>query len=186
VSGPGSDALPAGPYRAAWALLTLAVVALDQASKWMVRSALPLHESVPVIPGLFHLTHITNRGALFGMLHDLADPWRGAIFTAVPVLAAGLILWFQARTPAADRLAQCGLSLVLAGAVGNLVDRLRFGHVTDFLDVFVGRHHWPAFNVADSAICVGVGFLLLDILRRRPRTAAAPPQPDPSHASRSF
>ena len=159
--------MTAGPHRAAWALLTLAVVALDQGSKWMVRSALPLHESLPVIPGLFHLTHITNRGALFGMLHDLADPWRGAIFTTVPVLAAGLILWFQARTPAEDRLAQCGLSLVLAGAVGNLVDRLRFGHVTDFLDVFVGRHHWPAFNVADSAITIGVVLLVWESLFAR-------------------
>jgi len=170
--------------RLAWALGSVAALALDQATKGLVRARMPLHESIPVVPGLFHLTHVTNRGALFGMLHDLPDPWRATIFTSVPLLAIGLILWFQVRTPAADHLAQGGLALILAGAVGNLADRLRFGQVTDFLDVFVGAHHWPAFNVADASICVGVALLMLDLLRHGRRPAATRPAPDPTHASR--
>jgi signal peptidase II len=171
--------------RLAWALGSVAVVACDQATKHLVRSRMPVHESIPVVPGLFHLTHVTNRGALFGMLHDLPDPWRAAIFTSVPVLAVGLIVWFQMRTPATDRLAQGGLALILAGAVGNLADRLRFGQVTDFLDVFVGEHHWPAFNVADSSICVGVALLMLDLLRHGRRPAATPTTTDPRSVSES-
>jgi signal peptidase II len=170
--------------RLAWALASVAVLTLDQTTKHLVRACMPLRDSIPILPGLFQLTHVTNRGALFGMMRDLPDPWRAAVFTSIPVLAIVLILWFQARTPAGDGLAQAGLALVLAGAVGNLVDRLRFGQVTDFLDVFVGEHHWPAFNVADASICVGVALLLLDLTLHGPRRAADRPAPDPSHAPR--
>ena len=172
--------------RLAWALGSVAVAALDQATKHLVRARMPVHESIPVVPGLFHLTHVTNRGALFGMLHDLPDPWRAVIFTSVPVLAVGLILWFQMRTPVTDRLAQGGLALILAGAVGNLADRLRFGQVTDFLDLFIGEHHWPAFNVADSSICIGVTLLMLDLLRHGRQPAPTGPNLDTTHASRTL
>jgi signal peptidase II len=145
--------------------LTLAVLLFDQAAKWLVTSRLPLYASVPVVPGLFHLTLVTNRGALFGLFHDLPDPYRGALFTVVPGLAIGLILFFQYWTTMQDRLAHTGLALILGGALGNLIDRLRLGYVVDFLDVFIGDHHWPAFNVADSAICVGVALLVLDLAR---------------------
>ncbi len=99
------------------------------------------------------------------------------MFLAVPVIAITLILYFQYRTSTADIMTQSGLALILGGAVGNLVDRLRFGHVVDFVDVFVGEHHWPAFNVADSAICVGVSLLFIDLLRqsRRSRPVESPP-----------
>jgi signal peptidase II len=170
--------------RVLWALAGVAVLTLDQATKHLVRACMPLHDSIPLLPGFFHLTHVTNRGALFGMMRDLPDPWRTAIFTSVPILAIVLIVWFQTRTPATDAIAQAGLALVLAGAVGNLVDRLRFGQVTDFLDVFVGEHHWPAFNVADASICVGVGLLLFDLLRHGRHPAANRPAPDPTHAPR--
>jgi len=150
--------------RLPWLLMSAAVLAADQAAKALVRSLLPLHESLEVVPSLFSLTHVTNRGALFGILHDLADPWRGALFTVVPLIAILLILHFQGRTSPEDRLAQSGLALILGGAAGNFLDRVRLGHVTDFLDVYVGPHHWPAFNIADSAICVGVGLLIADLL----------------------
>jgi signal peptidase II len=171
-----------GP-RLGWGLVTVAVVIADQVTKRLVRSGMPLHESIPVIPGLIHLTHVTNRGALFGMLRDLGDPWRALLFTLVPLGAVGLVVFFQARTPLVDRVAHAGLALILGGAIGNLADRLRFGQVTDFLDVFIGDHHWPAFNVADSAICVGVSLLLLDLLthgRGRPQAAGAPESHDAS------
>ena len=157
--------------RLPWLALSAAVLAFDQATKVLVRARLPLHDSRTVIPDLFSLTHVTNRGALFGLLHDLPDPWRAVLFTVVPFAAILLILYFQGRTSPADRLAHGGLALILGGAAGNFLDRLRLGHVVDFLDVYVGTYHWPAFNVADSAICVGVGLLVFDLLRphRRPR-----------------
>jgi signal peptidase II len=164
------------PRRLAFGLLTLAILVADQASKEIITSRLTLFSSVPVIPGLFHLTLVTNRGALFGLFHDLADPYRAILFTAVPILAIALILVFQLRTTISDTIAQAGLALILGGALGNLADRLRLGYVVDFLDVFVGGYHWPAFNLADSSICTGVGLLVLDLLARgRRRDAAAPP-----------
>jgi len=170
--------------RIAWSLLSLLVLALDQGTKAQVRHLLPLHDSVAVLPGFVQLTHVTNRGALFGMLHDLPDPWRSALFTLVPLLAIVLIVGFQARTPTGARLAHAGLALILGGAAGNLADRLRFGQVTDFVDVFVGAHHWPAFNVADSSICVGVALLVLDLLRHSGRSSEAGDTAGTSHVPR--
>ena len=159
--------------RIGYALLSLVVLALDQTAKALITSTLALYASRPIVPGLFHLTLVTNRGALFGLFHDLADPWRGALFITIPVLAIVLILGFQWRTTTADAVAQGGLALILGGALGNLVDRVRLGYVVDFLDVFIGEHHWPAFNVADSAICVGVALLVLDLMTRGRRRQPA-------------
>jgi len=161
--------------RALFALLSAAVLLLDQGTKHLVTAAMSLHSSVEVIPNLFHLTLVTNRGALFGLLHDLPDPYRSSLFTLVPLMAVGLIVFFQLRTTLQDSLAHTGLALILGGALGNLVDRVRLGHVIDFLDVFIGDHHWPAFNAADSSICIGVSLLILDLMlsgrhRREPET----------------
>jgi len=163
--------------RAAYAALSVSVLVLDQATKLLVTSTMALYASTPVVPGLFHITVITNRGALFGIFHNLPDPYRSVLFTAVPVAAVALMLTFQLRTTPGEVATQTGLALILGGAVGNLADRIRLGYVVDFLDVFVGTHHWPAFNVADASICIGVGALLADILWRglRPRQAALPP-----------
>lgn len=162
--------------RLAYTLLTLSVLLLDQATKALVVSRMTLYSSAPVIPGLFHVTLVTNRGALFGLLHDLADPYRSTLFTAVPLLAIALMFVFQYRTTIHDLATQSGLALILGGALGNLVDRIRLGYVIDFLDVFVGEHHWPAFNVADSCICVGVACLVIDLLARGwHRQTALPP-----------
>ncbi len=164
--------------RALYVLLTLVILTLDQAAKSIVISRMTLYSSIPVIRGLFHLTLVTNRGALFGLFHDMADPYRAALFTTVPVLAIALIVIFQCRTTTADTVAHSGLALILGGALGNLLDRLRLGYVIDYLDLFVGDHHWPAFNVADASICVGVGLLVLDLLAKGPgrRRAEIPPE----------
>jgi signal peptidase II len=175
-----------GARRLAWVIVTTLVIVADQAAKTAVRAAMPLHESRAIVPGLFHLTHVSNRGALFGMLRDLPDPWRSLLFTLVPLAAIALIVCFQARTPLSDLAGQGGLALILGGAVGNLTDRIRLGYVTDYLDVFVGDHHWPAFNVADSAICVGVALLLLDLLALGRRAPAPGPGPESPDAPRSF
>ena len=162
--------------RIAYALLTLSVLLLDQTTKAMVVSRMTLWSSAPVVPGFFHITLVRNKGALFGLFQDLPDPYRGTLFTIVPVLAIILMLVFQYRTTIHDTATQTGLALILGGAFGNLVDRLRLGYVTDFLDVFVGDHHWPAFNVADSCISIGVALLLFDLLARGwHREPALPP-----------
>ena len=149
--------------RFAYGGLSLAVLGLDQLTKLLITDRMAAYSSVTVIPGLFQLTLVWNRGGLFGLCRELPDPYRTVLFTAVPTLAIGIILLFQYRTALADRIAQTGLALILGGAVGNLIDRVRLGHVIDFLDVFVGEYHWPAFKIADSAICVGVALLLIDL-----------------------
>jgi len=162
--------------RVAYGLVSAGVVLTDQVTKRLVTASMPLHSSVEIVPNLFHLTLVTNRGALFGLLHDLPDPYRSSLFTLVPLLAIWLIVSFQARTTLQDTLAHAGLALILGGAIGNLIDRVRLGHVIDFLDVFIGEHHWPAFNAADSSICVGVSLLILDLLihgRRRRESPSA-------------
>jgi signal peptidase II len=146
--------------------LSALVFGLDRFTKLLVMDRLPLHASVPVVEGFFDLTHVTNTGALFGILSGLAPPLRGAVFVAIPILAVVLILVFQLRSSARDALAQVGLALILGGALGNLTDRIAWGHVVDFLDFSVAGRHWPAFNLADSSICCGVGALILDLIRR--------------------
>jgi len=137
-------------------LVAGAVLILDQATKALVLNHLPLGGSIPVIPGFFDLTHVHNPGGAFGFLSGMSAEFRGLLFVAVSLLAVGLILYFYWQTPVRQRFLAVGLSLIFGGAVGNLVDRIRFGIVVDFLDLYAGELHWPAFNVADSAITVGV------------------------------
>lgn len=164
--------------RLVYGMVTLFVLLLDQGTKAVVTSRMALYSSIPILPGFFHLTLVTNRGALFGLFHDMPDPYRSALFTVVPALAIALILAFQYCTTIADAAAQSGLALILGGALGNLADRLRLGYVVDFLDLFVRDYHWPAFNLADSSICVGVGLLLADLLAKSLHRARAPVPPE--------
>lgn len=137
------------------------VVLLDQFSKWWVISAFRIHESVPVIPGFFDLTFVTNTGAAFGMFAGEQNLWRQIFFVGM-TLTALVVLCFAFRQYRQEGGTYVvGIALVAGGALGNLVDRLRFGHVVDFLDFSIKGYHWPAFNVADSAITVGVGLFLL-------------------------
>jgi signal peptidase II len=157
-----------GLMRARLALAAL-VVLLDQATKLAVLRLIEPYQSIPVVPG-FNLTLAFNRGASFSFLAD-AGGWQRWLFSAVSVAASVVILVLLRRTAAGDKLNATGLSLVLGGAVGNLIDRLWLGHVIDFLDVYYGAWHWPAFNVADSAITVGAALLILG-MRHRERAAA--------------
>ena len=142
----------------------LLVIAVDRATKTMVESSLSPWRSVSIVPGLFDLTYVRNPGGVFGIFKNLDDGVRGILFTVVPVTAIVLIGAYAWRIPAARRVTQTSLALILGGALGNLIDRFRYGHVIDFLDFYWGTHHWPAFNVADSAICVGVAVLMLETL----------------------
>lgn len=142
-------------------IISIVILILDQVTKIAVDASFRLHESVPVIRGLFHLTYVRNKGAAFGIFADSAI--RIPFFISVSLIAILAMLWYLRRLRDDQRLAVYAISLVFAGAVGNLIDRIRLGEVIDFLDVFWGRHHWPAFNIADSAITVGVALLILEM-----------------------
>ncbi|WP_372717664.1 signal peptidase II [Immundisolibacter sp.] len=139
------------------------VLLADQFSKLAVLRLMEPYQSLPVLPG-FNLTLAFNRGASFSFLAE-AGGWQRWLFSGISIVAAVVIIVLLRRTPLSDRVNGFGLALVLGGAVGNLVDRLRLGHVVDFLDVYYRAWHWPAFNIADSAICIGAVLLVWGMWR---------------------
>lgn len=145
----------------------LLVVCLDQATKAWILANMRLYEGFPVIEGFFNIVHVRNPGAAFGFLAGAAPVFRQVFFIAVTIAAIACILYYLRSTGEGETLSRVALSLILAGALGNLIDRIRFGEVIDFLDLYLGSYHWPAFNVADSAISVGAVLLALLLLRRR-------------------
>jgi len=147
-------------------LVALAVFAADQLTKWVIGSAIPLHDSRPVIPGFFRLTHVKNRGAAFGIFADSTSPMKIEVLILLSVVALVVVLMLLWGQPGARRIG-LGLALILGGALGNLFDRLAHGSVVDFLEFYLRGFHWPAFNVADSAIVIGAGLLVLDMLLTR-------------------
>jgi signal peptidase II len=148
-------------------IVTLPIVVLDQITKAYIDSRFALYESVTLIENFFAITYVRNKGAAFGVLSDSA--YRIPFFIFVSVAASVAILWYLARLREEQRPVRFALALILAGAVGNLIDRIRFGEVIDFIDVHWYHYHWPAFNVADSAITVGVAILLFDMWREEHR-----------------
>jgi signal peptidase II len=142
----------------------VAVLALDQTTKQVVRRMLPLHETVNVIPGFLDLTHVQNSGAAFGLLNAAEFPYKPAIMIGIAAIALVAIAAYGVQLGFHERLARFGLSLILGGAFGNLIDRAVVGHVVDFVDVYWGNAHFWAFNVADAAISVGAILVLLDMI----------------------
>lgn len=145
-----------------WLWLSLIVIVLDQASKQLVESSLLLYESLEILP-LFNLTLVYNEGAAFSFLSDQPGWQRWFLSGVAAIITTVLVLWLRGLKPH-ERLTAVSLGLIIGGAVGNLIDRILFGHVIDFLDFYIGQHHWPAFNVADSAISIGVVFILYEVL----------------------
>lgn len=154
-------------------LLALAVFVLDQWSKWWVEANLALHRPVEVIPGFLNLTHVENPGVAFGLFSGLESPFRTILLTALGLGALTVVGFYYARVDPRQRLLLAGLSLILGGAVGNLTDRIQSGSVTDFVDAYYKSYHWHTFNVADSAITIAVGLILLDSFRSEPDAQAA-------------
>jgi signal peptidase II len=149
-------------------ILAAAVLALDQASKAVIRHYLPLWTKTEVIPGFFDLVHTLNRGAAFGLLNRSDIDWQTYFFIAANSLAV-VIIFHLLHTVHSGAFLRFGLGLLLGGALGNLIDRIRVGEVTDFLDFYLGSHHWPAFNMADMAITTGSCILLISLYRQRGR-----------------
>ncbi len=151
------------------------IIALDQATKALVRAYLPEHTSRTLIPGLLDLTHVQNSGAAFGILNAVSFPHKAGVIALVSTIALVSIAAFAAGLAPHQRLARLGLALILGGAAGNLIDRLAAGVVVDLVDVYWRQYHFWAFNVADSAITVGVIGMMLDMLGiGNHRDAAAP------------
>jgi signal peptidase II len=149
------------------------LVIIDQATKYVIHTGMALHESIPVIPGFFSITYIRNPGAAFGFLAGASSTFRYVFFIGVTIAAIGLILHYLRTYATGDRLLTLSLGMILSGAVGNLIDRVRFGEVIDFLDVYLGTTHWPAFNVADSAISIGAFVLFIHLVRQK-KSASEP------------
>lgn len=143
-----------------WLWLSFLALLLDQGSKLIVADSMRLYESIAIIPG-FNLTYVHNTGAAFSLLSE-AGGWQRWLFAALAVIISAVLSVWLARLQKHETLQAAALSLVLGGAVGNLIDRLAYGYVIDFLDVYYQNWHWPAFNIADSAITVGVFLLMLE------------------------
>jgi len=146
-------------------LIALAVLLLDRITKWAIAQTIPLEDAISIIPGFFRLTHLENTGAAFSLFADSPSPFRTTLLIAFSVAALAVVsvlLWKDRSVFHSGTLA---LSLILGGALGNLWDRVSDGKVTDFLDFYIGVHHWPPFNVADSAIVIGALLLFLRMLR---------------------
>ena len=148
-------------------MLVLAIVTADQISKALVVGSLGLGQSVPLIPEFLHFTLVRNTGMAFGLLSGADIPYKAVLVTLLSVAAMGAVTYYALKSPQNERLTRIGLTFILGGAMGNITDRVRLGYVVDFVDVFYRDTHWPAFNVADTCICIGVGLLLLESFRRR-------------------
>jgi len=144
--------------------LPAVIVLLDQVSKAIVRRTLPLHESVSVIPGIMDFTHIRNTGAAFGFLNGVDFPFKTIVIAIVATAALIGVAWYAAGLANHQTLARVGLALIIGGAAGNLIDRVIAGSVVDFVDVYWRSYHFWAFNVADSAISIGVAIMILDMI----------------------
>ncbi|HBH86123.1 MAG TPA: signal peptidase II [Syntrophaceae bacterium] len=152
------------------------MVLLDFVTKAYISSTMLLHESFPVIEGFFNITYVRNPGAAFSILADAPAAFRSIFFIAVTSVAILCILYYVIKDTSEDLLMTFGLSLIMSGAVGNLIDRVRLGEVVDFIDVYIGSYHWPAFNVADSAITVGAFLLILEIFRANKKNTGSIPK----------
>ncbi len=161
------DERPAAKY-GRLAVVAAVVVLLDQITKAIILAQVPLYETIPVIPGFFNITHIQNPGGAFGFFAGGSILLRKVVFLLLSSAAAIFVLYLYHQVPLRRRWLSFGLALIFGGAVGNLIDRIRFDvRVVDFLDFYIGRYHWPSFNVADSAITVGVAIFAVHILFNR-------------------
>jgi signal peptidase II len=143
------------------------IIVADQITKAIILQYLPLHRSISVIPGFFNFTHINNPGGAFGFLANQSSQLRNIMFLFISSLAVCLVFWFYKKTPHSHPWLASGFALIFGGAIGNLIDRIRFGQVVDFLDFYIGNLHWPAFNVADSAISIGIVIFALHLLLKK-------------------
>jgi signal peptidase II len=164
VISPGEVDAAVSPRRHLEVWLPMVIVSVDQATKAMVKASLPLHDSVAIIPGLVDFTHVLNSGAAFGILNGVDFPFKTVLIAVIAMAALIGVGLYAASISHHQVIARVGLALIIGGAAGNLIDRVLFGSVVDFVDVYWRNYHFWAFNVADSAISVGVAMMILDML----------------------
>ena len=166
--------------RLPYLLISAAVISLDAWTKWLVSTRIEMRDAIPVIPNVFQIVDVRNTGAAFGIGANASSQIVPMLLNLGAIGVFIVVVVYAFRAAVTDRLLQTGLHLILGGAIGNLIDRFRLGYVVDFLDVYLNwggqAHHWPAFNVADSAICIGIGLLFLD-MHKKPRERAAAESP---------
>ena len=155
------------PRYTIFAAIAIVGIIIDQITKIAVDRSMKLFDSIPIIENFFHLTYVRNKGAAFSFLSNAS--WRLPFFITISIIAALVILVAFRKLRDDQRLAHISLAMIFSGAVGNLIDRVHLGEVIDFLDAHWYRHHWPAFNVADSLICVGVFLLAIDMILEEKR-----------------
>jgi len=143
------------------------VITLDQITKIMIQKYIVEGELVSIIPNFFNLTLTYNKGIAFGIFAGLPEMWRHFLINGATVVALGMIVYFLKRHYKDDKLAYLAMALIAGGAVGNIIDRIYYGQVVDFIDVYYDTLHWPAFNVADSAVCIGVFILLFRPVKKK-------------------
>ncbi|UCG80212.1 MAG: signal peptidase II [Desulfobacterales bacterium] len=148
-------------------LIAAGIILIDQVTKVLITQRFLLHENLEIIPGFFDLTYIRNTGGAFGLLAGKPSWLRTGLFLAVACIALAIILYLYQRIPPGKPWLEAGLAMTFGGAVGNIIDRVRCGEVVDFLDFHIGTLHWPAFNVADSSISVGVGIFCFYLLFKK-------------------
>ncbi|MBA3028209.1 MAG: signal peptidase II [Desulfobacteraceae bacterium] len=149
-------------------IISSIVVMMDQLTKALVVAKIPLYNTIVVIPGFFNLTHLRNPGVAFGLFSGGNSNLQQMLLMGAAICAVCVIFYFYSKTGQEFPLMLIGFSLIVGGAVGNLIDRFRFSGVVDFVEVYVGKYTWPAFNVADSAICIGVSIFFYYMVFKRP------------------
>jgi len=150
--------------------LIVLLLVLDQVTKTALEKSIPWGGSRAVIPGFFNLSHVRNRGAIFGFLNQSGTPLIYILLTLMSLTALGLVIYYFVKVPVSEKLLKFTLALVMAGALGNLIDRIIKGYVIDFLDFYIGKHHFPSFNVADSCISIGAVLLIyIFFIRKGPK-----------------
>ena len=152
----------------------IAVFGLDRLAKRIVEMRVSFADTYTVIPGFFDIVHTQNRGVAFGLFNESTFQWRTALLVLVSIVAVVVVSAVVWKAPRLSPLSLWGFALILGGAAGNLFDRILSGRVTDFLDFYIRDYHWPAFNVADSALVIGCGLLLLKMLRPQRQAANVP------------
>jgi signal peptidase II len=148
-------------------VLIAVLIAVDQMTKAVVAKTVPFYGTVPILPGFFAISHIHNNGAIFGMFSGTGNKLIAILLTAATLTAMGMVVYYFIKTPASQKTMRFALSLIMAGALGNFIDRLFRGHVIDFLEFHVKKFTWPTFNVADSCITIGAVLLLGILVFRR-------------------
>jgi signal peptidase II len=151
--------------RLPYLMVAAAALGFDRWTKALIQRRFGLNESISVIDGFFNITYVRNTGVAFGIFDPLSLPSKSVLLSVFTAFAVVVVIAYSVRSPLRNRLLQFALALILGGAVGNLYDRLAYGYVVDFLEFYAGAYHWPSFNIADSAISIGVVLLALEILR---------------------